>query len=661
MHRDLFSAPALGFLRLAAVVPQLRLGDVWFNAHEARQALAQARAHGCALALFPELGLTGYTCGDLFRQQALLDAAREALGMLAEETAKLDIAAVVGLPLEVEGRLFNCAAFLCGGRVVGVVPKTYLPNYSEFYEMRHFTPALNVGADHIQIGGALVPFGAGLVFQDSTHPGCTIGVEICEDLWAVEPPSGRMALSGATLLLNLSASPAKLGQANYRRELVRQQSARCLAAYAYTSAGPGESSSDLVFDGHALIAENGALLGESQRFEFERQMVIADIDLQRLAHERRLNRTFAEAAGRAQARSVSVSLPLTELGGRLFRTVPALPFVPANPAERAQHCREVFAIQSTGLARRLRHVGAQRVTIGVSGGLDSTLALLVAARAFDALRLPREGILAVTMPGFGTTDRTHANALALMHALGVSTREIPIRQAVLQHFADIGHDPSCYDVTYENAQARERTQILMDLANQIGGIVVGTGDLSEIALGWATYNGDHISMYHVNAGVPKTLVRYLIEWCADEVFAGETARVLRDVLNTPITPELLPLKDGALQQKTEEAIGPYVLHDFFLFHHVRYGFAPHKVFFLAQHAFSEQFDAATILKWLGVFYQRFFSQQFKRNAMPDGPKVGSVALSPRGDWRMPSDASDALWREALEQIRLALHETPAVG
>ncbi len=655
MTSALFSAPSLGLLRVAAVVPELRVADVDFNTRAIRAAMQQAREQGCALALFPELSLTGYTCGDLFRQAALLHAAQAALLVLAEATRALDIAAVVGLPLAVEGRLFNCAALLAEGRVVGVVPKTYLPNYAEFYERRHFTSALNAPVDHVFLEGARVPFSSALIFRDATHPGCVIGIEICEDLWAVQPPSGNLALNGATVLLNLSASPAKLGQAAYRRELVRQQSARCLAAYVYSSAGPGESSSDLVFDGHAMIAENGQLLAEGERFSFETHWVVADVDLQKLAHERLLNTAFAQAPS-SPVTALDVRLPESALQGKLLRPVPALPFVPSDRAARAQHCREVFAIQSTGLARRLRHTNTQRITLGISGGLDSTLALLVSARAFDMLGLPRKGIVAVTMPGFGTTDRTYHNALALMRALGVSMREIPIRDAVMQHFADIGHNPNVHDVTFENAQARERTQILMDLANQIGGLVVGTGDLSELALGWATYNGDHMSMYHVNAGVPKTLVRYLIEWSADEVFSGEIAHVLHDILATPITPELLPLKEGQLQQKTEEVIGPYVLHDFFLFHHVRNGFPPHKIFFLAQHAFADTYDATTLLKWMRVFYERFFSQQFKRNAMPDGPKVGSVALSPRGDWRMPSDANVALWRAALEALETsALH------
>ncbi len=646
-----FQPEQLGFVRVAVVSPALRVADVAFNAAVMRDALRQARAQGCALALFPELSLTGYTCGDLFRQSALLDAARDALLALAGAAAEMDIVAVVGLPIALDGRLFNCAALLADGAVRGVVPKTYLPNYGEFYEQRHFTAAPHATARTVRIGERDVPFGADLIFvsQDDAQA-CAIGIEICEDLWSVEPPSGRLARAGATLLLNPSASPAQLGKAAYRRELVRQQSARCLAAYLYAGSSAGESSSDLVFDGHSLICENGRLLAESERFRFDTQLILADVDLMRLSHERRLNTTFGDAGQMIEVRRVPFRLPRSQFVGGLRAPVSRAPFVPADRAERAAHCRDIFDIQSTGLARRLLHTHLRKVTIGVSGGLDSTLALLVAARAFDALQLPRDGIIAITMPGFGTTDRTHRNAHQLMRVLGVTARDIPIRDAVMQHFADINHDPNQHDVTYENAQARERTQILMDVANQVNGLVVGTGDLSELALGWATFNGDHMSMYHVNAGVPKTLVRYLIEWCADEIFHGEASAVLRDILDTPITPELLPLKNGTLQQKTEETIGPYLLHDFFLYYHMRYGFPPAKVFFLAQIAFEGLYDAATILKWLDVFYARFFSQQFKRNAMPDGPKVGSVALSPRGDWRMPSDAQATLWRAQVAAL-----------
>jgi len=656
-----FSCAALGLLRAAAISPDVRIADVDFNTQATIAALRTARAAGVRLALFPELGLTSYSCGDLFRQARLLEAALLGLRDVAQATEQIGITAIVGLPLALDGRLFNCAAVLSGGQVLGLIPKTYLPNYSEFYEQRWFSPAQFATTDQVMIHGQCVPFGTHLLFLAEDLPGCMLGVEICEDLWALEPLSGKLARAGATILLNPSASPEQLGKADYRRALVQQQSARCIAAYLYAGAGPAESTTDVVYSGHALVCENGTLLAETERFQFGTQMAIADLDLQRLQHDRRLNTSYAASGGRDTLRVIRFALGGMEapFGDVLRRPLSQTPFVPANLADRAKHCREIFAIQSTGLARRLLHTGAQRVTIGVSGGLDSTLALLVAARAFDKLGYPRSGIIGITMPGFGTTERTLGQARALMQALGVTAREIPIQAAVNQHFRDIGHDPDQHDVTFENAQARERTQILMDVANKVGGFVVGTGDLSELALGWATFNGDHMSMYHVNAGVPKTLVRYLIEWCADEAFSGETARLLRAISAGPITPELLPLRNGQLQQETEAAIGPYVLHDFFLYYHVRYGYAPNKVFYLARCAFAGQsgqphaFDDATLLTWLEVFYQRFFAQQFKRNAMPDGPKVGSVALSPRGDWRMPSDASPALWLDALAEIKQA--------
>ncbi len=574
-------------------------------------------------------------------------------------------AAVVGLPLEVDGKLYNCAVLIAGWQVVGVVPKAHLPTTNEFYEERWFTPGALATASHVRIDDldTAVPFGADLLFEARRFggPSVRVGVEICEDLWAVQPPSGDLALAGATLLLNLSASNELLGKVEYRRDLVRQQSARCLAAYCYAGAGPGESTTDTVWGGHSLIAENGAVLAETERFQFSTQMAVADVDVQRLVHERLRNSTFSASQPSRALRVVEFGLEGDEAlvaTGTLFG--PALvrpqlsrtPFVPADPQRRADSCREIFAIQSTGLAKRLQHTGLRRVTIGVSGGLDSTLALLVAARAFDVLKLPRGGIVAITMPGFGTTQRTRSNAVLLAEALAVTLRTVSIADAVRQHFQDIGHDETLHNVIYENAQARERTQILMDVANQVGGLVVGTGDLSELALGWLTYSGDHMSMYHVNAGVPKTLVRYLIEWVADEEWSGHRAEaVLRDIIATPITPELLPLgAGGALEQKTEDAIGPYELHDFFLYQVVRCGFGPAKVFVLARQAFADAYSAQEILRWLEVFYRRFFGQQFKRSAMPDGPKVGSVALSPRGDWRMPSDASARLWLDELQAV-----------
>ena len=657
MDKNLLAPGALGFLRVAVVAPESRVADVQYNAQKIIEALELAATRGCQLALFPELCLTGYTCGDLFYQALLREQARDVLPLLVQSAGQHGIVALVGLPLEVDSKLYNCAALVSGAGILGIVPKIFLPTTNEYYEERWFTSAVHNQAQTLTIAGKEIPFGTDLLFQANNDPGCLLGIEVCEDLWAVQPPSGNMALAGATVLLNPSASDEVLGKVEYRRDLVRQQSARCLAAYLYAGAGPGESTTDVVFDGHAFIAENGSVLAETTRFQFSSQMAVADLDVQRLTHERLKNSSFSAADAELIYRKIPFDLapfPTQTLLRRpeLTRT----PFVPADTSKRAQHCQEIFLIQSTGLARRLRHSRNTHVTLGLSGGLDSTLALLVTIRAFDALELPRSGIMAVSMPGFGTTSRTRTNAERLASLLGITLREISIRESVLQHFRDIGHDEHVYDVTYENAQARERTQVLMDLANQIGGFTVGTGDLSELALGWCTYNGDHMSMYHVNAGVPKTLVRYLIEWCADSLFSGETADVLRDIGSTPITPELLPLGDGdALQQETEVTIGPYALHDFFLFYTVRYSFAPRKVFLLACQAFAEQYQPAEILRWMQVFYQRFFANQFKRSAMPDGPKVGSVALSPRGDWRMPSDASSALWLRELESIRATLN------
>ena len=655
MHANLISPSALGFVRVAVITPELRVADPTFNTSIINAALKEAAGQGARLALFPELCITGYSCGDLFYQGLLLAAAQTSLKTIVETSTIYDIAAVVGLPLEVGGKLFNCAAFIAGGRVLGLVPKTYLPTTNEFYEERWFTPGDLMPRDHVQINGEEIPIGNDLLFAARDFPDLIIGVEICEDLWAVNPPSGDMALAGATLFLNGSASNELLGKVEYRRDLVRQQSARCLAAYLYAGAGSGESTTDLVWAGHSLIAENGVILAETERFHFDTQMIICDVDVQRMVHERIRNNAFAARPAGRDYRIIEFSLPGEPFPMQQMELLrPALsrtPFVPADEARRAQHCREIFNIQATALAKRLRHIGAQKVTIGLSGGLDSTLALLVAARAFDRAGLPRDGIVGITMPGFGTTARTRSNAEKLAESLGISFRTIPIADAVRQHFKDIGHDESTHDVTYENAQARERTQILMDVANQIGAFVVGTGDLSELALGWATFNGDHMSMYHVNAGVPKTLVRYLVEWAADAEFSGEASTVLHDIAATPITPELLPLDaEGNLEQKTEDTIGPYELHDFFLYQTVRFQFAPKKVFVLAGAAFAGVYDEETILKWLGVFYRRFFSQQFKRSAMPDGPKVGSVALSPRGDWRMPSDASPALWLAEVEAL-----------
>lgn len=641
---------SLGMLRLGVASPELRVADVAFNTASIRALVQRAAVDGCRLLLLPELCLSGYSCGDLFQQPLLLERVRSALGELAEVAGSCGLALVVGAPLAARGRLFNCAVFLAGGRIVGAVPKSFLPNSREFYEERWFCSAAEAGVDHLDWDGTLIPFGNDLLFRPDLLPEALIGLELCEDLWVPAPPSAAQAQAGAVLLLNPSASPETLGKMEYRRDLVRLQSARCLAAYAYASAGPGESSTDLVFAGHSLIAENGQLLAETERFRFDTQLALADIDVERLLGERRSNNSFTAQPPSGPWRVLDFRLDDTWCA-KLLRPVPAMPFVPADDAERSRRCHEIFALQTTALARRLRHTGTQRLVLGISGGLDSTLALLVTVRAFDLLGFDRGGIEAVTMPGFGTTARTRGNAERLAALLGVSLQVISIEAAVRQHFRDIRHDEQVHDVTFENAQARERTQILMDLANRGGALVLGTGDLSELALGWCTYNGDHMSMYGVNAGVPKTLVRFLVEWCATAEFEGEATTVLQDIAATPVSPELLPpTPDGEIRQVTEEQIGPYLLHDFFLYHVVRLQTPPVKLVFLARQAFAGQYETEVIVRWLRVFYRRFFSQQFKRSCLPDGPKVGSVALSPRGDWRMPSDASATLWLTELDQF-----------
>ncbi len=639
-----------GFLRVGVATPELRIADVDFNLAEIIRVARQAQQQQCQLLLFPELCLSGYTCADLFYQHSLQQQVESALLKLAAFSAEEELTLVVGAPLNVAGRLFNCAAFISRGKICGLVPKTYLPNSGEFYEQRWFSPATEVICSAVEIGSCPVPFGADLLFQANGYGDALIGIEICEDGWAVSPPSGSQALAGATLLLNLSASPEILGKHAYRRGLVASLSARCLAAYVYASAGPNESSTDLVFSGHSLIAENGQILAETERFSFDSQLAVADIDLQRLNGERQRNSSFASHPGGEAFRVEMFELARVEVA-TLRRPVSRTPFIPPEDTERAACCREIFSLQTTGLMQRLRHTGCRKVVIGLSGGLDSTLALLVTVKAFERMELGRDGIVAVTMPGFGTTGRTRGNAEELAELLGVELRVISINNAVERHFLDIGHDPDNHDVTYENSQARERTQILMDIANQVNGLVIGTGDLSELALGWCTYNGDHMSMYAVNCGVPKTLVRYLVSWCAAEEFSGRTAEVLDDVCATPVSPELLPpAADGTIAQVTEDVVGPYELHDFFLFQAVRLHCPPQKVLLLAEQAFSADYSRAELLTWLRQFYRRFFSQQFKRSCLPDGPKVGTVALSPRGDWRMPSDAAVDLWLQQLEGL-----------
>lgn len=642
------------FVRVASAAPEMRVADVDFNTAQIRAALKLAADRGASIILFPELSLTAYTCGDLFTHPKLINEAYESLRILALETSQLEILAIVGLPLHLHGRLYNCAALIGGGVVLGIVPKMFLPTSGEFYDERWFTSGVKLASTQIDIGGHDVPLANNLLFAANNLPGCTLGIEICEDLWAVEPPSGGQALAGATLIFNPSASNELLAKSIYRRDLVRSQSARCLAAYIYASSGPGESSTDLVYSGHCMVSENGVIVAEAERFRFDTQIVYADIDLDRLRHERLCNSSFSAGVPRRDFKFVGfttpIKLPAQEPLGSLRPNSPT-PFVPSDPDVRAATCREIFSIQSAGLAKRLKHTGVGQVIIGISGGLDSTLALLATVHAFDLLGLDRKGIIAVTMPGLGTSERTRCNAETLVRLLGATLRVVPIHDAIKQHFKDIDHDPNLLDITYENAQARERTQILMDLGNQMGGFVVGTGDLSEAALGWCTFNGDHMSMYHVNVGVPKTLVSYMIEWCADAEFSGETAAVLRDICAVPISPELLPVgADGALQQRTEDIIGPYELHDYFLFQMVRHGHRPAKILYLAELAFATRYDRLTLLRWLEVFIKRFFSQQFKRSAMPDGPKVGSVALSPRGDWRMPSDASAATWLAEIKAL-----------
>lgn len=646
---------SFGYVRLGAAVPEVRAAAVSDNVSSMLALARQATAAGCDVVAFPELCICGYTCGDLFAQRRLTDACLAGLYRFADETAALAPLFVVGLPLVVDGLLFNVAAAVSRGTVVGLVPKTFIPGYREYYEPRWFAAEAARCRGRVDLPAGTVPFGADLVFRPDAGADLRLGIELCEDLWAPIPPSSTLALAGATVLLNLSASNDLVGKSDYRLELVRQQSARCLAAYVYCSAGVGESTTDLVFGGDCILAENGTLLARGTRFQRGAQLTTADVDTQFLQHERQCSTTFTQAVVRGagnglhEIREVLFAAPAAERGRELQRPVAAHPFVPSDPQVRHDRCQEIFAIQSSGLATRLAHTHAQAVVIGLSGGLDSTLALLVCIEAFTRLGLPLSGIHAITMPGFGTTDRTRGNAEALCRRLGITLATIPIAASCRQHFADIGHDGTTGDITYENVQARERTQILMDRANMVGGPVIGTGDLSELALGWCTYNGDHMSMYGVNVGVPKTLVRYLLGYYADDKASADTATVLRDVLATPISPELLPPDaDGSIAQKTEAVVGPYELHDFFLYYSIRCGFPPRKVLLLARHAFGVAYTPALLRQWLRLFLRRFFAQQFKRSCLPDGPKVGTIALSPRGDWRMPSDASPDEWLADLD-------------
>ncbi|MBR6188377.1 MAG: NAD(+) synthase [Prevotella sp.] len=637
-----------GLIKVAAAIPGVRVADVEYNRQQIESLIAQAEGKGAEIIVFPELSLTGYTCQDLFRQQLLLDKTEEALLILLDFTRKLDVIAVIGLPVRIGSLLYNCAAVIQHGCLLGIVPKTYLPNYGEFYEKRWFASATDLIPQEIYLGGSPVMVSnEPIVFR--TCDGVGFGIEICEDVWAPLPPSNNLALAGADIILNLSATDELVGKHAYLRSLLAQQSARMMCGYVYSSCGYGESTQDVVYGGNALIFENGKLIAEASRFALEPQMRVQQIDIDRLRADRQNNTTFRTAQDGATARIIYAK-PVTPRDFELIRPVNPHPFIPADD-KMGESCEEILNIQTMGLCRRLQHTHSDKAVIGISGGLDSTLALLVTVRAFDRLGLSRQGIIGITMPGFGTTDRTHKNAVLLMNALGITQREISIAKAVTQHFEDIGHDKTVHDVTYENSQARERTQILMDVANQVGGLVIGTGDLSELALGWCTYNGDQMSMYGVNASVPKTLVQHLIRFISQETSSPFTSLLL-DVIDTPISPELTPADaDGNIQQKTEDLVGPYELHDFFLYYLLRWGFRPQKVFILAQSAFQDKYDDDTIRKWLQTFCRRFFSQQFKRSCMPDGPKVGGVSLSPRGDWRMPSDAMSTLWMKDLENIK----------
>ena len=633
-----------GFLKAAALSPALRVADCAYNVRQITDALHKAAARGVKLAVFPEFCLTGYTCGDLFLQRTLQTGALDALSTLLDETKALDVVTLVGLPLLVHGKLYNCAAVLCHGRILGLVPKTYLPNYGEFYEKRQFTPG-STEVELVEVCGQQVPFGTSLLFRCRQMPSFVLGVEICEDLWSALPPSTFHALAGATVIANLSASDETVGKAEYRRALVSNQSARLLCGYLYASAGHGESTQDMVFAGHDLIAENGTILSENA--PFDGGCAETEIDCQRMEAERARNTSF-EPAGEGYQ---TVEFDLEPAETTLTRWIDPAPFVPGDPKRRAERCELILKMQADGLAKRLEHAHAKTAVIGISGGLDSCLALLVAVRAMKQLGRPARDVLAVTMPCFGTTKRTRSNAEILCDELQVSFKEIDIANTVHSHFADIGQDESVLDVTFENGQARVRTLELMDTANRTGGLVVGTGDLSELALGWATYNGDHMSMYGVNAGVPKTLVRHIVQYVADTCGQPVLRDVLVDILDTPVSPELLPsAADGTIAQQTEKLVGPYELHDFYLYYVLRFGFGPAKIYHLALAAFAGRYEPEVLLAWLRNFYRRFFAQQFKRSCLPDGPKVGSVTLSPRADWRMPSDACNALWLKELDEI-----------
>lgn len=634
-----------GYLRTGAAVPNVKVADIEFNLTGMVEMVKDAYSKQCDVMVFPELSITGYTCADLFEHPILLKKAEDAVAEFLFLTSPYPMLVAVGCPVVAHGRYYNCAVIIAESRILGVVPKSHIPNYGEFYEKRWFESGKDINNDEIVFAGAKVPFGTDIIFE---YKGAKIGVEICEDLWVPNPPSSRLCMGGADIILNLSASDELIGKHEYLRRLIAQQSARCRCGYVYASAGWGESSTDLVFVGNAIIGEDGYILESEHRFFTVPTLVIKDIDVEKLRSDRIRSSTFFDDA------DMPTGLRIKSVQAQQIPKMPLEnewidpePFVPHDEWKLREHCDEIINIQARGLMQRLNVIHCHKAVIGISGGLDSTLALLVTVRAFDLLDLDRKGIIGITMPGVATTTRTHNNAVSLMRSLGVTEMEIPIGKAVVQHFADIGQDPTNYDITFENSQARERTQILMDVSNKENAIVIGTGDMSELALGWCTYNGDHMSMYGVNASVPKTLVRHLVKWFASEL-ETKAAEILLDVVDTPISPELVPSGTDEISQKTEDVVGPYELHDFFLYHMLRNSFSPRKIYWLAQRAFRNRYNARTILKWLRNFYRRFFNQQFKRSCMPDGPKVGSVCLSPRGDWRMPSDASSALWMKEIE-------------
>ena len=642
-----------GFVRIAAAIPEVRIGDCAFNTENIITQIKEASKAGVSIVGFPELCITGYSCGDLFFQSTLIRDAERQLFKLVESTAGSDIIAIVGMPVDCNGSLINAAVVVQCGKILGIVPKTFLPNYKEFYEKRWFASSLQIKEQQIKLCGQPCPMGANLIFRTEK---ATFAIEICEDLWATIPPSSILALNGAEIIFNLSADNETTGKHEYLTSLIANQSARCLCGYVFSSCGFGESTTDVVFGGNAIIYESGKSIAASKRFCLGKQLIISDIDVEKLRNERRVNTTFHESKMLYTPNNSTIietmpqkALKYDDKDLSLLREIKPYPFIPED-SELDKRCEEITSIQIAGLSKRLVHTNTKHIVIGISGGLDSTLALLSSAMTFDKLGLPRKNIIGITMPGFGTTGRTHSNAVKLMESLGVTIREISIKEACLQHFKDISQDPECHNVVYENSQARERTQILMDIANQVSGLVIGTGDLSELALGWATYNGDHMSMYGINASIPKTLLKHLVKWIATRSDDAQTKSTLLDIVETPISPELIPAdNEGNITQKTEDLVGPYDLHDFFLFHFLRYGFSPSKIYFLARNAFNGKFDDSTIKHWLSTFCRRFFNQQFKRSCLPDGPKVG-LSLSPRGDWRMPSDATATAWLDECKQL-----------